>query len=136
MKKLWLLAMIAVAIGIVFFSAHSAWARKQYETEFKLTYYKPDSADANEKKLADAIDKITTGEPENRQSCVICHFAASKKKHNDYGKAMNVLLDMKDKDNPEKIQAALKKVGEQKSPSGPTYGELLGKGELPGEEPK
>jgi intergrase/recombinase len=137
MKKLAFSTLLIVFSGLILSLTTPVLAIPSFEVEFKQTYYKPDSNDANEKKLAAAIESIMTGEGEKKTACNLCHTGNSKKMRNDYGKALDELLDKKaDKDNSEKIQAALKKVADQKSPAGPTFGELLKKGELPGGTPK
>jgi len=69
--------------------------------------------------------------------CNVCHKGKSKKMRNPYGEALDKLLDKKkDAKDVEAIQAALKKVAEQKSPSGETFGELIKAGKLPGGSPE
>ncbi len=142
MKKLWC-ALTCGVVALAFasgFSTAPAWAIKPFEVEFKKTYYKPESKDPKEKELAAAIDKITTeveGEDGKvKNSCNICHVAKKKKEvRNEYGQKLAELLDKKaDKDKPEKIQDALKKVAEMKSEKGPTYSELIKSGKLPSAE--
>jgi hypothetical protein len=68
--------------------------------------------------------------------CNLCHDANSKSKkdRNPYGAELSVLLDKKvDKDNADKVKEALGKVAAMKSADdGPTYGELIKSGKLPG----
>jgi hypothetical protein len=115
----------------------SVWADKKFEVEFKNLYYKPDSKDPKVKKLADAIDKVSTKiELEDtviQNACNVCHVKGkAKKMRNEYGQKLSELLDRKaDKDNPKKIQASIKKVGKEKSSKGPTYEELIKEGNLP-----
>ena len=110
-------------------AANAAWAIKPFEVEFKKLYYKPDG-DANEKKLAAAIDKITDAETKN--SCGICHPGSSKKERNEYGKAVNKLLKKADKEDTKKIAEALKTTEGEKNAAGKTFGELIKAGMLPG----
>ena len=56
-KVLILMTLFAVATVLTFGSM--VHARPPFEKGFKDMYYKPKSKDPNEKKLADAIDKIT-----------------------------------------------------------------------------
>lgn len=117
-----------------------AWGIKQFEVEFKKTYYKAESKDPHEKAFAEAVDKISAGGSSEdgdaaKNACNVCHTKGkSKKDRNEYGQKLAELLDKKaDKDKPEKIQAALKQVEEMKSSKGPTYGELIKHGKLPGD---
>jgi hypothetical protein len=125
--------MVAVAAS---FSA-SAWAIKPFETQFKKTYYKPDSKEPKEKALAAAIDKISTevetDEGVVKNACNVCHLKGkAKTKRNEFGQKLSELLDKSDdKDNTTKIDASIKKVVEMKSSKGPTYAELLKAGKLP-----
>ena len=115
----------------------SVWADKKFEIEFKNLYYKPESKDAKEKKLAEAIDKVSTKiELEDtviQNACNVCHVKGkAKKMRNEYGEQLAKLLDRKaDKDDPKKIQESIKKVGALKSSKGPTYSEMLKEGKLP-----
>ncbi|MDX1965501.1 MAG: hypothetical protein SFX18_20310 [Pirellulales bacterium] len=135
MKRMQFAVVLAVASAIIGWQASSAFAIREFQDEFLKTYYKPDSEDAGEKKLAAAIDKIkkVNEEDQSVDACIICHGPKAKKVRNAYGKALDELLDKKkDKMDAEKIQAALLKVAEQKSSDdGPTFGELLKKGVLP-----
>ncbi len=128
MKKYWKLIALPLVAAAMLFSGNSAWAVKQFETEFKKMYYKPDG-DANEKKLAAAIDKITDAETKN--SCGICH-GSDKKERNEYGKAVNKLLKKADKLETQKIIDALKTTEGEKNAAGKSFGELIKAGTLPG----
>lgn len=134
MKK-WFVTVLAgcVVAGLVFgLAAPQAQAIKQFKDEFDAKYVKPDSQDAKEKGLAEAASAA---------KCLICHEGESKKQRNAYGQALDQLLDKKeDKENKEKIQAALDSVAKQKvdpnDAASPTFGDLLKAGKLPGGEPK
>jgi hypothetical protein len=68
--------------------------------------------------------------------CNVCHFGASKKNRNDYGKAIIKALDgkknlKKTDENKEIFDAALKTAAGMKNADGKTYGELLDAGDLP-----
>lgn len=134
MKK-WFVPIVAccVVAGMLFgLAAPRALAIKQFKDEFDAKYVKPDSKDPKEKALAEAATQA---------KCLICHEGASKKDRNPYGHALAKLLDRKeDKDNKEKIQAALDTAAKEKSkaddPNAPTFGDLIKEGKLPGGEPK
>lgn len=72
--------------------------------------------------------------------CFICHDPKEPKKkkyRNRYGKELSKLLDKKeDKKNTEKILKALKAVAalpiDPEDKNGPTYGDLIREGKLPG----
>jgi hypothetical protein len=68
-------------------------------------------------------------------ACNVCHVAGQpKRQRNDYGQALDALLDRRrDARDKQKIQQALKTVTRQKkNGNGPTYFELIGQGKLPG----
>lgn len=76
--------------------------------------------------------------------CNVCHFGTSKKNRNDFGVALSKLGVTKDnynslKDDEAKLnatlKAAFKKVESQKSVKGPTFGEIIKSGKLPGTPP-
>ena len=101
MKKLLLplLCGALVAGAMLWLGTPQAKAIKQFKDQFEAKYVKPDSQDAKEKALAEAAAKA---------KCLICHEGKSKKSRNAYGRALAELLDRKkDRDNQEKIQAAL-----------------------------
>lgn len=105
-------------------AARPAYAIKEFFDEFKAVYVKPDSAEAADKALAAEVETA---------KCVVCHAPSSKKERNSYGNALAELLDKKeDKKDTAKIRKALEQVAGMPSPSGPTYGELLKQGKLPG----
>jgi hypothetical protein len=69
--------------------------------------------------------------------CWACHQGKKRIHHNPYGIHLVELLDKKqDIKNPEKIIAALKKVGDMPSdpddPNSKTYAELIAESQLPG----
>lgn len=115
-------ALVVVAVGA---APRQAFAIKEFFDEFKAVYVKPDSADANEKALVAAVETA---------KCNVCHAGSSKKERNSYGNALADLLDKKeDKKNAEKIRQALETVAAMPSVAGgPTFGELLKQGKLPG----
>lgn len=111
----------AVAVGVAVM-ASPAYAIKQFADEFKAVYGKEGSP------LAAEIEKA---------KCNVCHVGKSKKDRNAYGNALADLLDKKtDKDDKDKIRKALEQVAAMSSdpskPGAPTFGDLIGKGELPG----
>jgi hypothetical protein len=110
----------ALGLGLILAvgpSVKPAFAIKQFFDEFKAVYVKPGSP------LASAVDGA---------KCNVCHMGSSKKERNAYGEALSERLDKKaDAKNPEKIRMALEEVAKLPSPSGPTFGELIGEGKLP-----
>lgn len=119
---------LTVAILLVA-SARPALAIKQFQDEFKAAYVKADSSDPAEKALAAAVEGA---------KCNVCHKGKEKKDRNPYGEALAALLDKKeDAKNPEKIRKALETVAAQPSAAGgPTFGDLIKMGKLPGGEPQ
>lgn len=115
-------AIVVLAVGA---SPRPAFAIKEFFDEFKAVYVKPDSADTNEKALAAEVETA---------KCNVCHAGSSKKERNAYGNALADLLDKKeDKKNAEKIRKALETVAAMPSADGgPTFGDLLKQGKLPG----
>jgi len=132
MKKFCVWMAMPVMAAAIMLAGKSAWAIKPFEVEFKKMYYKPNSTDANEKKLAEAIDKITTGDADAKTSCAICHPGKSKKERNEYGMALNKLLKKADKDDAKKIAESIKATEGEKNAAGKTFGELIKAGMLPG----
>lgn len=121
-----MLVVASVAVGLVSGGlARPAFAIKQFHDEFKAVYVKPDSSDPAEKALAMAVDAA---------KCNVCHKGKEKKDRNAYGNALADLLDKKeDAKNMEKIRKALETVAAMKSADGgPTFGELIKMGKLPG----
>jgi mono/diheme cytochrome c family protein len=102
-------------------AATPAFAIKQFFDEFKAMYVKDGTP------LAEAVGTA---------KCNVCHKGSSKKERNAYGEALDALLDKKaDAKNVEKIKEALEKVAAMPSKAGgPTFGELIEKGELPATE--
>lgn len=121
-------AMMAVAI-LTTASARPALAIKQFQDEFKAVYVKADSDDPAAKALAAAVEGA---------KCNLCHKGKEKKDRNAYGEALAALLDKKeDAKNPEKIRKALETVAAQPSKDGgPTFGDLIKMGKLPGGDPQ
>lgn len=121
-KAVFVLLCAAVAFG---FAPDSAKAVKPFLDGFKAKYVKADGS-AEEKAFAELVDKT---------KCNVCHKGKSKKMRNAYGEALDKLLDKKaDAKNKEKIAEALDTVAGQKSPDGPTFGELIKEGKLPATE--
>jgi hypothetical protein len=99
-------------------SARRASAVKEFFDEFKAKYTK-DNAE-----LAKLVD--TT-------KCNVCHQGTSKKVRNDYGKALDTMLEKTDKMNKDKIQKALDSVYAEKVPGKEeTFGDRIKAGKLPG----
>ena len=124
-KAVFVLLCAAVAFGM---KPNSAQAIKPFFDEFKAKYLKADGS-AEDKEFADLI--------ENKVKCNVCHKGKEKKDRNAYGKALDVLLDKKaDAKDKKKIQESLDKVANEKSPEGPTFGELIKEHKLPGGKEK
>ena len=121
---------MAVAVAMVAgATARPALAIKQFNDEFKAVYVKPDSSDPAEKALAAAVETA---------KCNLCLKGKEKKDRNAYGEALAELLDKKeDAKNVDKIRKALETVAAKASPDGgPTFGELIKAGKLPGGAPE
>src|SRR3990172_7639324 len=113
---------IAVALLCL---AQPAWALLQFNKQFLELYIK----DHPGKEFAQYVTKEV--------KCWVCHQGKKRVNHNPYGEHLVELLDKKeDIRNPEKIIAALKKVGDMPSdpddPNSKTYAELIAEGKLPG----
>lgn len=125
MKK----AVLILVCGALVFSLtlSTASAIPPFAAEFKARYVKENPETDEEKALAAAVEKV---------KCNVCHMGKEKKERNAYGKALDELLDKKeDAKNKEKIQEALEAVEEMKADEdGPTFGELIKEGKLPGGE--
>ncbi len=71
-----------------------------------------------------------------RDSCLVCHQGKKRKNRNAYGEALHELLHKKDKDDVEKILAAIETVAaltsDPDTEGAPTFGELIVAGKLPG----
>lgn len=121
MKKVVFVLLCGVfAFGL---SVKPAMAIKDFFDEFKQKYVKPDG-NADDKKFAEAVEKV---------KCNVCHKGKSRKNRNAYGEALDKLLDKKkDAKDKKKIQKALDTVADEKSPEGPTFGELIKEHKLPG----
>ena len=137
--------MIWMTAGILISVPRSGYAIPPFWQEFQATYVKPDSDDANVKKLSQAALADETGK------CLVCHMPGKpKKERNAFGVALAMLLD---KDNfkkarldaePDKakqeIVAALNKVAAEKidpeQADSPTFGQLISQGTLPGSKPQ
>jgi hypothetical protein len=123
-KAVFVLLCAAVAFGM---KPNSAQAIKPFFDEFKAKYVKEDG-DAGDKEFAALVEKV---------KCNVCHLGKEKKNRNDYGKALDVLLDKKtDAKDKKKIQESMDKVAMQKSPDGATFGDLIKEHKLPGGEEK
>ena len=120
----------SIAVGSLL--AQTAFGVESFKKEFEAKYVKKDPTTDAEKSLAAAVTKT---------KCNVCHVGKTKKVRNEYGKALDELLDKKtDAKNIPKIQEALDKVAGMKSdpkdPNSPTFGQLIVQGKLPGgEEP-
>jgi hypothetical protein len=126
MKSVFIAAVCACLAfgGLGMPAAHGIEAFKK---EFDAKYVKKDPTTDAEKELAEAAAKV---------KCNICHVGMNKKMRNEYGKALDELLDKKaDAKNQKKIQDALDTVAAMKSnpqdASSPTFGELIQQGKLP-----
>lgn len=119
----------AIVVVVVGAAPRPAFAIKEFFDEFKAVYVKPDSADANEKALVAEVETA---------KCNVCHAGSSKKERNSYGNALADILDKKeDKKNADKIRKALETVAAMPSADGgPTFGDLLKQGKLPGSAAK
>ena len=128
-----------VASGLLFgFGLRTGQAVPEFEAEFKAMYYKPDY-NAKAKAFAAAVDAVSVEMPgpggRRMAACNVCHVAGRpKRERNDYGQAVDALLDRRsDARNKQKIQEALKTVAKmKKNGSNVTYFELIGQGKLPG----
>ena len=144
MRKFWIrFAASLLAIELLFgASMRTSRAVPEFEAEFKALYYMP-GWNPKAKAFADAVDKIsvempTPGGPK-KVACNVCHIAGRpKRERNDYGQALDALLDRRsDAKNKAKIQEALKTVAKmKKNGSGVTYFDLIGQGKLPSGEVK
>lgn len=117
--------------GALLASLEPAQAVDAFKKEFEAKYVKKDGGSPEEVAFAAAVGKA---------KCNVCHYGTNKKNRNDYGKALDELLDKKaDVKDKEKIAAALDTVADMKSKPGdesaPTFGDLIKQGKLPSEEP-
>ncbi len=108
------------------FGTQPAGAVKPFLEQFKALYVKPKASDRTLKIFNEAVEK---------KGCTICHHQKPKKGFNAYGTQVKKLLTKNDGGNPQKIQAAMRKVGTMKSdpadPSSPTFVQRLKQGKLP-----
>jgi CRISPR/Cas system CSM-associated protein Csm2 small subunit len=117
----------AMLVGSLFAYVPSAQAIPPFYKEFEAVYVKKDGND-QEKAYAELITKI---------KCNVCHVKGQKKtEKNEYGKALDELLDKKmDEKNVEKIREALKTVEAKKmdpaNENSPTFGEQITQGKTP-----
>jgi hypothetical protein len=121
------LAIIGSAALVTVFFTDDAQAVIQFKREFDRKYVDPDGRSPNQRALAAAALKA---------KCYVCHMDEDKKVHNAYGAALAELLDKdEDKQDREKIRAALEKVAEMRSATdsddAPTFGDIIRAGELP-----
>jgi hypothetical protein len=111
---------LALAALVWLMSARPAEARPQYLGVWIKTY--PDVAAKNNVKTA--------------VKCNVCHFGATKKNRNDYGKAITKALGEKNVKDKDKVEDALKTAAKEKNADGKTFDELLQANELPGSKEK
>ncbi len=121
------LVFCAVVAGV--FGIRPASAVKEFLAEFKALYVKPKTSDRTMKIFNEAVEK---------KGCTICHRgqpAKPKKAWNAYGTQLKQLINKNDRENPQRIAAAMKTVGTIKSdpadPKSPTFGRRLSQGKLP-----
>lgn len=127
MKRLCVVVLCAVSAGLLVANVKPALGVEAFKKEFIAKYVKADSTDPAEQAFAAAVKKA---------NCNVCHVGAKKKDRNEYGKALDELLDKKaDIKDTAKIQAALETVAGLKSnpadTSSPTFGDLLKEHKLP-----
>lgn len=99
--------------------ARHASARKPYFEAFKEKY-------GEDKEYSALIEKT---------QCFVCHVGKSKKNRNSYGMALSKVIAKNEKAK-DKVEEALGKIEDEKSPEGKTFGELIKEHKLPGGEPK
>lgn len=116
-------AVLMLFVGVAIWSVErTADARPQHKKEWDAKYMKPGTP----------IHTALGG----KSNCNVCHQGAkSKKVRNDYGKALEPLLGMKNQKAPAAIQKALDDAAAQKSnaddDASKTFGELIEAGTLP-----
>jgi hypothetical protein len=130
MKNLCLLTLCGFLVGALTSSVEPVFGIDAFKKEFVAKYVKKDPTTDEEKAFAAAVTKA---------NCNVCHVGKTKKVRNEYGKALDELLDKKaDMKDTKKIQDALDKVGAMKSDpkndASPTFGELFSQGKLPNSE--
>jgi cytochrome c biogenesis protein ResB len=107
---------LAMAGIVCLMSARQAEARPQYLPVWLQTY--PDVAEKNTVKAT--------------VKCNVCHSGASKKNRNEYGKAIEKVLDgKKNVKDKTKIADILKTAAKEKNADGKPFGDLLDANELP-----
>ena len=122
MMKRWIVLPVGMlAVALVFGSnPQPVSAVPNFKKAFDAMYVQKDSP------LAKAVETA---------KCNICHEGESKKKKNAYGMAVGTLLKKSDKDNADKINAALKSVEgtkvDTKNATSPTFGDNIKAGKLP-----
>ena len=93
----------SVACGVLL--TETGYAIEPFKKEFESKYVKKDPSTDAEKAFAEAVSKA---------KCNVCHVGKTKKERNEYGKALDALLDRKtDAKNIAKIQEALDQVAGQ-----------------------
>ena len=128
MKNFCLLVLFGFVAGSVLARVESAHAIAPFKKEFETKYVKAEPATPEEQALSAAVKEA---------KCNVCHVGTKKKDKNNYGLALDELLDKKtDAKDAAKIQEALEKVAAMKSDpndaASPTFGELILQGKLPG----
>jgi hypothetical protein len=116
------------ALAVVLAAASAAQARPPFFEKFKDLYAGPESPQGFADKVA-------------QTKCNVCHIPdKNKKMKNSYGEALQKAglnkdlakgLTNKDAQAIKAAEDAFKKVEAQKSPDGPTYGDLFKAGKLP-----
>jgi hypothetical protein len=128
MKRfVFLLGVCLVALLVNLLATQTASARPEYKK--RLDEFCKNS------KAADVLKE---------QSCKVCHFGTSKKNRNDFGKAVNKVMNeetfkslKEDKEKlAKKVDEALKAAMKEKSSNGKTFGQLIEAGELPAKNPE
>ena len=119
MKKLGL--MMVCAVCALAFVVQSASAIPPFGKAFNAKY-------------VEGNDNAAFVEAVKEAKCNVCHKGTKKTDRNAYGMALSELLDKKaDAKDEAKINEALDKVAAMKSAEdGPTFGELIKEGKLPG----
>ncbi len=129
MKKVLLLALCGFVAGSLLARVKPVFAVDAFKKAFDAKYVKKEPGTDAEKSLTAAVEKV---------KCNVCHVGKTKKMHNEYGKALKVLLKKSDAKDAEKINQSLDTVAGMKSKpdnaAAPTFGELIQQGKLPGGE--
>ncbi len=120
-RILFTLSLGLLIIGTV--DTQDAQARSQYEKAMGKLYPELLKKHGTEKSGKKKFD------------CKICH-GKTKKKRNDYAKALEKALGKKKETDADKIKEALEKIAKEKSTidKAKTYGELIKDGKLPGSD--